>query len=275
VQPRVIFDPGEQTTVDALRLNERLDPTPPVVPTQGATAQTPMPPPLGTPPPPPLGPPRPTLESLAASSLSRVGAGAGRAADADGETTREYQEPPLTPLLPFGSEPIELTRTDGRRRSLPRTSLIVLLIAGVTLLLVLITRAKQTLPPDPRPSVERDPLSPPTLPPSKPARPVRSSEPSGESTASVTVRSAPATPRVRVKPHGDEPRGVGYLTLDTEPWASVYLGSRRLGTTPFVRVAVPSGRVQLTLDLQDRGQRVQRSVDIEPGEVKRLALRLR
>jgi serine/threonine protein kinase len=271
VQPRVIFDPGEATTVDAPRIDERLDPTPPVLAT-GMPGVTPMPPPLGTPPPPPLVPPslaRPSLESLAASSLSRPSL-------EDGDTTREYEEPPLRPLEPFSSSPIEITDVSRRRRSLPRTSLIVLVIAGVTALLVMLTRSRQTLPPDPRLPEQRDPLAPPTLPPSKPARPAPLPAPSGESTASVTVRAVP-TPRVRVKPRGggEGERGIGYLTLDTEPWASVYLGTRRLGTTPFARVAVPSGRVQLTFDLQDRGQRVQRSVDIDPGEVKRLALRLR
>ena len=68
---------------------------------------------------------------------------------------------------------------------------------------------------------------------------------------------------------------VGYLSLDTEPWASVYLGSRRLGTTPFVHVPLPAGHHELTFELKDRGQRLQRGIDIEPGEIKRLSLRLR
>src|SRR5262249_44221728 len=148
-------DPGEQTTVDAPRLAERLDPTPPLLATgTGLTGLTPMPPPLATPPPPPLAPPRPTLESLAKSSLATVGAGAG-----DGDTTKEYDKPPLPPLEPFTSSPIEITDVSRRRRALPRTSLIVLVIAAITALLVLLTRSKQTLPPDPRLPEARDPLA--------------------------------------------------------------------------------------------------------------------
>jgi hypothetical protein len=42
-----------------------------------------------------------------------------------------------------------------------------------------------------------------------------------------------------------------------------------------MRVPLPSGRRQLTFDLQGSGQRVRRMVEIPPGGLKRLALQLR
>jgi hypothetical protein len=68
---------------------------------------------------------------------------------------------------------------------------------------------------------------------------------------------------------------VGYLTLDTEPWAVVYLGTRELGATPFLRVPVPAGRLNLTFDVQGSGRRLRRAVDVPAGASKRVALQLR
>jgi len=85
---------------------------------------------------------------------------------------------------------------------------------------------------------------------------------------------AERAPRRKPRPAPATEHPIGYLTLDTEPWATVYLGGRRLGTTPFMRVPLPAGHHQLTLDVQDSGQRLQRAVDIPTGGVKRLALRL-
>jgi serine/threonine-protein kinase len=128
------------------------------------------------------------------------------------------------------------------------------------------TRAAPPRPPATklRPPSPLPPAPPPSSPrPSPPPEPVPSAAP-----------IARARPKPRPAPVEAE-APVGYLTLDTMPWASVYLGSRRLGTTPFARVPLPAGRHRLTLDVQDRGQRLQRTVDIEAGEVKRVALRLR
>lgn len=61
----------------------------------------------------------------------------------------------------------------------------------------------------------------------------------------------------------------GLLTLDSEPWAIVYLGGRRLGTTPFTRVRLPAGRHRLVLDLEGKGRRRSVSVVIRPGSETR------
>jgi serine/threonine protein kinase len=135
-------------------------------------------------------------------------------------------------------------------------------------------------PPVAAPPVAAPPVTPP--PPQEEAPQVVAAPPSEPAAAPSPppVRApvdAPADRGPRRKPAAAPPvaaRAMGYLTLDTEPWATVYLGGRKLGTTPFMRVPLPAGRQQLTLDLQDSGQRVQRQVDIPSGGVKRLALRL-
>lgn len=42
-----------------------------------------------------------------------------------------------------------------------------------------------------------------------------------------------------------EVEGSGRLTVDVVPWADVFLGGRKLGTTPLVEVVVPAGRQRL------------------------------
>jgi serine/threonine-protein kinase len=77
--------------------------------------------------------------------------------------------------------------------------------------------------------------------------------------------------RVRPAP----PAARGSLTLDTEPWGVVWLGTRRLGTTPFARVALPAGRAQLSVDLEASGKRKSLAVKIAPNAETRLSVRLR
>jgi serine/threonine-protein kinase len=66
----------------------------------------------------------------------------------------------------------------------------------------------------------------------------------------------------------------GYLLLDTDPWATVYLGSSRLGTTPL-RVPLPPGRHQLSLQPQDPAGRRSITVVITSGQEQRMSVRLR
>lgn len=56
----------------------------------------------------------------------------------------------------------------------------------------------------------------------------------------------------------------GELSLNTQPWSRVYLGSRLLGTTPLGRVSVPSGTVRLRLVDRD-GAEHRRTVRVPPG----------
>lgn len=64
------------------------------------------------------------------------------------------------------------------------------------------------------------------------------------------------------EPAGDK----GFLTLVTEPYAKVFLGSRSLGTTPLFRVPLPPGKYTLRLVGPD-GKSLKLLTDIKPGEV--------
>jgi hypothetical protein len=84
--------------------------------------------------------------------------------------------------------------------------------------------------------------------------------------APVVLRSAEA---------GDEEEAAfGYLNLTTRPWSEVYCESRKLGTTPLVKVRLPAGPCHLKL--VPEGQQSPRTitVPIHPGETARLSLSL-
>jgi hypothetical protein len=57
----------------------------------------------------------------------------------------------------------------------------------------------------------------------------------------------------------------GFLTLVTEPYAKVFLGSRELGDTPLFKVKLPSGKQVLKL-VDGNGKALKLPVDIKPGE---------
>ncbi len=68
---------------------------------------------------------------------------------------------------------------------------------------------------------------------------------------------------------------LGFLTFDSFPWTRVSEGSRVLGTTPLVRVALAPGVHMLTLENPEQHLAHSLSVTIKANEttVKRLALK--
>jgi serine/threonine-protein kinase len=67
---------------------------------------------------------------------------------------------------------------------------------------------------------------------------------------------------------------MGQLTIDTTPWSTVYLGQRKLGDTPVIKVALPAGRQVLRLVNPEQNINSTIEVDINPNEltVKKLVL---
>jgi len=67
----------------------------------------------------------------------------------------------------------------------------------------------------------------------------------------------------------------GFLTLDTYPWTKVSDGSKVLGNTPIVHVAMSAGSHTLTLENPDQGIKQQTTITIKSGETvtKRLGLK--
>ena len=64
-------------------------------------------------------------------------------------------------------------------------------------------------------------------------------------------------------------KGYGYLNLGSSPWAEVFLGGRRLGTTPLVKVKLPAGRVRLKLLPEGRTPAKSVLVHIKRGSTTR------
>jgi hypothetical protein len=113
----------------------------------------------------------------------------------------------------------------------------------------------------------------PTLVVPSAAAPVPSTPPSAASTVLANSIATPKTALRKKKdasgasaseePESDEP---GFLTLDTTPWSEVRLGSRKLGVTPLVSVALPNGKHTLVLRNPELGIVTQYTVQIEAGK---------
>lgn len=169
---------------------------------------------------------------------------------------RADELPPTGPLAP----PETLRATWGRHISLAGwlAALTLALAGAISLCLVALSGS---------PSVEA--VAPPPLaatPRAPEARPLPTLAPPAQTFEPVHVaRTTPVAP-----PRPRPERGVAYLSLDSEPWAVVYLDKRRLGTTPFMHVALPAGHNELSFDLQESGRRIRRAVDVPRGSHKRL-----
>jgi hypothetical protein len=97
-------------------------------------------------------------------------------------------------------------------------------------------------------------------------------------TLEISLREVPADPPPQTPPdrtRRPEPRErpPGTLVIRTRPYSEVYLGQRRLGTTPFANVRLPPGTYTLTFRNPDRPPH-RRQVTIRPGEETRLDFQL-
>ena len=66
--------------------------------------------------------------------------------------------------------------------------------------------------------------------------------------------------------------GTGSLSCDVAPWAEVYIGSRKLGTTPLASVPLPEGTYTLRLHNPELGEK-KLSVTVRAGEKVRVRTR--
>ena len=114
----------------------------------------------------------------------------------------------------------------------------------------------------PTPAAVPVPISAPVPVPVRPT--ARSSKP----VKSPRTRTPPAN--LQTEPVAPAVKGVGRLTLDTQPWAQVFLDGRLLGDTPLEEVSVPAGHLRLRL--LNPESKIDRyiEVDIAPGAVTRV-----
>ncbi|RMH43896.1 MAG: PEGA domain-containing protein, partial [Deltaproteobacteria bacterium] len=87
-------------------------------------------------------------------------------------------------------------------------------------------------------------------------------------TVDVQLAQKPAPPPPRARTRNRPPRA-GRLTARTTPWADVYLGGRKLGTTPFANLRLPAGTHTLVFKNPER-KPVKRRVVIRPGATTKL-----
>jgi serine/threonine protein kinase len=166
----------------------------------------------------------------------------------------------------------EITLGQAGRRPLLRRWLPGLAVAAALALAILSPqRSRPRSAEPPPPPISDAELAPPPLPPPArplPARIVRAPA----SVQRVLAASARASTRERARaPELTR----GYLTLDTQPWGTVYLDGKRLGVTPFARVAVPAGRHRLSVDVEDSGRRRPLVVRVAPRSETQLVAQLR
>ncbi|MFP2913528.1 PEGA domain-containing protein, partial [Pyxidicoccus sp. 3LFB2] len=102
---------------------------------------------------------------------------------------------------------------------------------------------------------------PPPRSPSKAPKRTRDTTARKPRTAEEPAAAASPAPASESAPAGEP----GFLTLVTEPYAKVFLGSRELGDTPLFKVKLPSGKHALKL-VDGNGKALRLPVDIKPGE---------
>ncbi|MCY1018134.1 serine/threonine-protein kinase [Pyxidicoccus sp. MSG2] len=122
----------------------------------------------------------------------------------------------------------------------------------------------ETKPAEP-PTVAQDDGPPPedSPTPRKPTRgPKRTRDTTPRKPEAGTGTNAPAASTDSDSAQAAEP---GFLTLVTEPYAKVFLGSSELGDTPLFKVKLPSGKQILKL-VDGNGKALKLPVEIKPGE---------
>jgi serine/threonine-protein kinase len=86
------------------------------------------------------------------------------------------------------------------------------------------------------------------------------------SAALPAAAAGPATP-VGAASAAAGSHASGFLSLDSVPWANVYVGNRMLGVTPLDRVPLPTGRHELRLENPELEASTAYVVQIESGRL--------
>ncbi len=197
---------------------------------------------------------------------------------------------PRTAAMPVEVDLDHQARAPGRRRAAAAAALVVVTAVGTgwwwsrqptVLVPVEVTHAPVAPTVAPAPP---EPVAPTVAPaPPEPVKPeVAKVDPTPEPLRPVVKKPEPKGPaRTRARPtttatsHPEPTRtaavtGSGKLTLDTQPWTQVYLGTRLLGETPLEAVTVPAGHLSLrAINPELKLERII-EIDVAPDQVVRL-----
>jgi serine/threonine-protein kinase len=122
------------------------------------------------------------------------------------------------------------------------------------------------------PVATSDPLIPARAPSASasasPPPPVVRSAPVAVTPAAVaTAAATSALSAGQTEPALTAAEGSGFLSLDSVPWANVYVGGRMLGTTPLDRVPLPAGRQVLRLENPELEASTEYVVQLDSGRL--------
>jgi hypothetical protein len=129
--------------------------------------------------------------------------------------------------------------------------------------------------PEPAEPVEPEPAAPEAAPAPAPAAPaVVERQPERRQ----PVRSAPAprTPPPLPEPEPEPaavPTGDGFLVVESDRYAMIYMGGRRLGGTPIARMELEPGSYAVRAVCRDTGATKTMQVEVEAGQLSTAAFR--
>lgn len=216
-----------------------------------------------------------------------------RAAELDERATK-LDARPSAPTLPSAAPlpapssssisvpPVTLTEPRAAPRSRAVERLAVVTSVAVAVAAAALTTATTVTASRPRPSAARARAAPAHLttePRSRegaePATGAWIAAPAPTPLASAAPRAArppaaPPPPAVSVAaapPAGSDEVSVGWVTIDSYPWARVTVDGREVGVTPVVRLALAPGRHTVTLESPATGARRVEVVEVGEGEV--------
>ncbi len=157
-------------------------------------------------------------------------------------------------------------------------------LGALILMLVLLPPGKsaEEAPADKTAETKDTPAAAAPLTQSKPKKtdtrtpPPANQDPLPAEPASDEVETAEKEPGLTAPP-SQTPRPnrhkAGYLSLNTSPWVEVYLGPRKLGVTPLVRVKLQPGKHRLKLVNWEEGINIPLVVKIRPRATTKLVRR--
>jgi hypothetical protein len=115
--------------------------------------------------------------------------------------------------------------------------------------------------PEPEPEPERAAPAPAPAPAPSPAP-----KPKPEPTVSAPAPAPAPAPATAPEPAA-EPAGGGFLVVESDRYAMVYMGGRRLGGTPIARMSLEPGTYAVRAVCRDTGATKTMQIQIEPGEL--------
>lgn len=178
-----------------------------------------------------------------------------------------------SPTVDLGKEaavraPLVITEGTSMPKAVAAAVVVVLIAGGAAL-----WRSRHADVQEPVVTVAATPAPTPSEPAPAPAPPaVREVVP--ETPPTTSHKPAKARVRESVRPH-QEASGPGTLTLQSEPWANVYVDGVLIGSSPIVEHELAAKRTRVKLVNPELGLQKETVVEVKPGQALRMRFDLR